>query len=149
MIIRAAIESDISECLEMARNFYDVAGYKKDVPFCADSCAEWMKFSISQGLLFVADAGQKLAGFVIAVASPFIMNRKYLAGAELAWWMEPEYRHGSAGIKLLKAIEDSAKKSGIKFWSMMSLEEVDPDKVDKLYRSMGYQKTENTYMKVF
>ena len=148
MIIRAGQLIDLERCLDMAENFYEVAGYKEDIPLCRDSCREFMEFAMSQGLLFVAALEGSVVGFVLGIASPYIMNKNYLAGAELAWWVEPEYRKGSTGIKLLKAIEKSAKDLGIKMWSMMSLESVEPEKMERLYKALGYVPAERTYVRV-
>ena len=149
MIIRAGQLIDLERCLDMAESFYEVAGYKDDVPLCRDSCREFMEFSMSQGLLFVAALEDSVVGFVLGIASPYIMNKKYLAGAELAWWVEPEHRKGTTGVRLLKAIEKSAKDLGVKMWSMMSLESVEPEKMERLYNALGYTPMERTYVRVF
>lgn len=149
MNIRKAVTDDIPRCLEMAAHFYEQTEYKTVIPFCPDSCAEWMQVAMDQNLFVVADTGDQLVGFILAISSPFIMNRNYTVGAELAWWMEPEHRKGTTGIKMLKTIEGLARDAGIRVWSMMSLEAVEPEKMDAIYCALAYRKTETTYMKVF
>lgn len=149
MIIRAGQLIDLERCLDMAENFYEVAGYKDEIPLCRDSCRFFMETALKQGMLFVATLEGHVVGFVLGICSPYIMNKNYLAGAELAWWVEPEHRKGSTGIKLLKAIENSAKDLGVKMWSMMSLESVEPEKMDRLYKALGYTQAERTYVRVF
>ena len=148
MIIRAGQLIDLDSCLDMAEEFYAVSGYSEDIPICRDSCREFMEVSINQGLLFVADTGSKIVGFVMGIASPAVMNKAYLSGAELVWWVNPEHRKGPTGIKLLKSIEKSAKELGVKMWSMMSLESSEPEKIDRLYTALGYKRVERTYVRV-
>lgn len=147
MIIRAATMDDMDQLCQMAGQFYEVAGYADSIPFDTESCKFYIEMGIEQGLCFVADKGS-LVGFISGIAFPAIMNMDYLVGSELAWWVELEDR-GNVGIKLLKAIEESAKARGIKMWSMMSLEAQNPEMVDSLYKRLGYKATEHTYSKVF
>lgn len=149
MIIRLGAEKDIERILILSENFYEVAGCKEIIPFCADSSEEYIIISIDMGLLSVAEDHGLVVGFVLGIAVPFLMNKDYLVGTEIAWWMEPEYRKGSAGIKLLSHIEKSAKEAGCVMWSMMSLEESEPEKMERIYLSRGYKKTENTFTRVF
>jgi len=149
MIIRKAEEKDIDDCVVMAENFYNVSGYKEHVEFCKETVEGYIKMSLDMGLLSVADNGKGLVGFIGGLSMPCIMNKSFLTGSELAWWVEPEYRKGSVGLKLLDHIENSAKEMGCKMWSMMSLEQSRPDKMEKIYLSKGYKKTENTFTRVF
>lgn len=149
MNIRAAVIADLAECVRLSEEFYQIAGYKEDIEFCPDSTTDWLKMSLEQGLLFVADTGKTLAGLIVGVKSPFVMNRKYDVACELAWYLSPEYREGSAGIKLLKVLENAANRAGVKMLSMMNLECVDPERTDRIYKALGYVKAETTYLKVF
>lgn len=148
MIIRAAVEHDINACVLMAEDFYQFTEYKEHIPYDADSTEAWFRFGLDQNLLFVADTGRDVVGFIIAVSSPFIMNKKYLAAAELAWWLDPDHRSGTAGIRLLKALEGGARNIGVKLLSMMSLESSEPEKIHRLYSARGFSKAETTYLKV-
>lgn len=143
-LIRSGTEEDIDQCLTLAENFYEVAGYSDSIPFCEESSREYFQISLDMGLFSVADEGE-IVGFILGIAVPFVMNKNYLVGTELAWWVEPEYRKGSTGIKLLSHIENCAKELGCKMWSMMCLEDQDPEKIEKIYLSRGYRKTERSY----
>lgn len=149
MNIRNATDSDIPSIVGMSANFYKVAGYDKHIPFCPDSTAEYVKVALDMEMVCVAENDQQVVGFVLGIIAPFIMNRNYLSGCELAWWVEPEHRTGSAGIKLLKAIEQKAEKLGVKIWSMMCLESQEPEKVESMYLKLGYTKAERTFTRVF
>ena len=147
-MIRAGTYDDIKRCIEMSHKFYLQTEYCKHIPMCEDSCEAHLITSIDQGLLSVYEAGGEVHGFVMALAYPCMMNSAFKVGAELAWWVEPEHR-GGAGIKLLKHLEDSARKAGIKVLSMMLLEAVEPEKVARIYNACGYTQAERTFLKVF
>lgn len=114
--------------------------------FDEETASELIDGSLAQGLCSVAESDQVI-GFVLGLAFPSILNKGYLMGAELAWWVEPAHRKSSAGIRLLRHIEKSARDLGIKAWSMMLLESLEPEKVEKIYLSIGYEPAERTFIK--
>ena len=50
MIIRMAELSDIGQCAELSKRFYEVAGYSEHVELCEESITDWLEISIDQGL---------------------------------------------------------------------------------------------------
>ena len=149
MIIRDGAIEDIDECLVMSRKFYELTGYEKVIPFCEKTTRKYFNMGIGEmGSLFVAEEEGKLVGFIIGLFVPSMTNENYLVGTEFAWWVEPEYRKGTTGVKLLKHIEESAKKIGCVLWSMMCLEGYSPDRLEKLYLGMDYKAAERTFTKV-
>lgn len=149
MLIREGLESDIDQCVEMASEFHKIAYGLYGIEFCPDSTYVAFEVCLSHGLLSVAEIDGKAIGMVAGVKAPMIMNNDYTVGAELAWWVEPEYRKTSAGLKLLKFAENLARKAGVHMWSMMLLESSEPEKIAKIYDKMGYKPAERTYLKVF
>lgn len=147
MLIRKGTEQDLERCLDLSENFYATTFHKDYVPLDRDSCADYFRISINQSMLAVAEFNGVVQGFILAISSPFVVNKAYTTASELAWWIEPEYRNGSAGIKLLRFSESLAKKQGASFISMASLQASMPEKVHKLYSSQGYEHAESTYLK--
>lgn len=147
MIIRQAQASDKERVLEMAQNFYSVSGYENTIPFDYETCSGLFDMALGMGLVSVAESDQ-VVGFVLGIAMPSMMNKNYLIGCELAWWVEPHCR-GKVGIQLLRHIESSAQKLGLAMWSMMSLESQNPEMIEKIYINSGYEKTENTFTRTF
>lgn len=141
--IRHAGRDDAEAVLRMVKSFYSVSGYEKHIPLDDETCMGLINLSIDLGLCSVADNGQ-VVGFVMGITAPAIMNKNYLIGCELAWWVDPEYR-GKVGTRLLKHIENSAQEMGLKMWSMVALESQNPEMVEKIYLNSGYEKTEMTY----
>ena len=146
-MIRLGTVDDIGRCIELSHNFYRHTEYIKHIPLCEDSCRTYLETSVEQGLLIVCEFDGVIQGFAMALSYPFIMNADYKACAEIAWWVEPDYR-GRCGVKLLRKLESQAKSQGVIFLSMMLLEAVEPEKVARIYEACGYTQAERTFLKV-
>lgn len=147
MNIRPAIIKDYPELIEFGRRFHQVTDYT-EVPFCEDSAIRWYDLMRESGILLVAVSKDRLIGVAGGLLSPFLLNDAYLAGSELLWWVDPEFRGGSAAIKLLKGIENEARIRGAHRWSMAALASSMPDKVGRIYERSGYTLSEYAYSKV-
>ena len=69
MNIRKATLDDRERVLEMARDFYSVAGYADHIPFDYETCSELFENCVNMGLCSVAEA-DKVVGFVLGLAAP-------------------------------------------------------------------------------
>jgi GNAT superfamily N-acetyltransferase len=145
MTVRVGTAEDFVACIPMAERFWRVAGYQ--IPFDADSTLDYFEMGLNAGLFSVAEKNGQVIGFVIGISAPCMVNRNYRVAAELAWWMEPEYRNTPDSVKLVKHIEQLAKDAGVALWSMMCLESQEPDKVENMYMRMGYKRAERTFTK--
>ena len=149
MIVRAAVIDDIERCVEMAAEFHKIAYGLVGVEFCPESTYNSFLVCLEHGLFCVADTGENVVGMAAGVKSPMIMNSAVTVGAELCWWVEPEHRNTSAGIKLLKFLEGQARNGGVDVWSMMLLESSNPEATANIYDKMGYVQSERAFIKVF
>jgi hypothetical protein len=149
MTVRAGTAQDFLPCVLMAERFWAVAGHADSIPFDADSTVDYFVMGLNCGLFSVAERGGRVIGFVIGVSAPCMVNRNYRVAAELAWWIEPEYRHGMDSIRLIKHIEKQAEESGCKIWSMICLESLEPEKVGNMYLGMGYKPAERSFVRTF
>lgn len=95
-----------------------------------------------QGAIFLADD----YGILMSVVLPCIWSDKILGLHELAWYVKPEKRGGSAGYKLLKQYQEYAeliKTSGrIKYYTMSRLV-TSPD-ID--YSRFGFKKQDELWI---
>ncbi len=146
IIIRKAVLQDRETCLDMAEKFYSLTGYEPHIPFSRSDCGILFDSALEQGLVFVADSNGPV-GIVLGLYMPSVINRAYLAGSEIIWWVEPEFR--GIGRRLLQRIQNEARDLGIKMWSMISLECVHPEIAERLYLSEGYTKGESTFTRFF
>lgn len=148
MRVRHATSDDKEAVIALAREFYQVAGYQR-IDFDPETASGLFDAALAQDLVSVADHGGAVVGFVLGLAFPSVLNKNVLMGSELAWWVDPDYRGSSAGIKLLRHIEESAQALGVKAWTMICLESLSPDVVESIYLRMGYQPSERSFTKFF
>lgn len=110
--IRKASPFDIPQIINCLRD------YRSNMPygFLSDADdAEYVKTMLSQlmagqGLVLVADCQGKIVGILIAGVMPSIWSPKHLMLTEFAYWVDPEYRNGTAGYRLLREYLDEAIK---------------------------------------
>ena len=148
MTIRSAKVEDIPQIIDLAKKFHAVSGYDC-LEFDCDTVGRLALQSIDQGLCAAAEVDGKIVGFLAGMQFPALLNANIMVGAEVAWWVEPEYRNKPIGVKLLKYSEQQAKDKKLKFWSMMCLEQLNADGLESIYERMGYKKSERTYMRIF
>lgn len=142
-MIRDAVESDIPALLEMGRRFADVAELGRIAAYDPDSMERTFRHLMvsDDGILLIADGGA--AGGLL---HPPYWNLNHRIGQELFWWVEPSAR-GGLGLKLLDALEASAKAKGAQSWSMIALHASAPERTGRLYQRRGYRPTEYSYVR--
>lgn len=147
-MIRNATRYDIPILTEMVRQ------YAKEFPSKLAQQDEWfneqyihqvlMTMIVGRGFVLI-DSDER--GFLAAVITPNIWFPKLQELAELAWWVKPEYRHGTIGGKLWLAFDKKAeemKRSGRIQYIKTSLTVGSPA-ID--YEKRGYKKLETAYLK--
>ena len=144
-MIRSATRDDIPAIVDMAKTFWDSTVYEE--PLNPETVNMLCHSCIKDNLMCVLDVdGPK--GFGCASKIPLLANHEVMAGSELAWWIDPEYRNAGRGVELLKMLEAMAKRAGIKYFTMVYMQSSMPDVVEKIYQDMGYNRHEVSYMKV-
>jgi len=71
-------------------------------------------------------------------------NRKIFQ--ELIWYVSKKYR--THGVRLLRAIEKQCKDKGIQMIIMVAMGSSMKEKLDRIYKIMGYKELETHYIKV-
>ena len=142
-MIRLAENKDIPLMLAMGQRFFDASGYGSETEFNAEDTEQlFTKLMDAHSLLTDGEGG--MIGFVVF---PMFMNTSHVIAQELFWWVDEEKRSSKLGLNLLKAAEATAKELGAKSLLMLSLNDLNGEKVNKLYESLGYTKREQTYMR--
>ena len=145
MKVRQAKIEDFPEVCRMAKSFYACTEYQS-IEFDDASCFLLFKDSLDKGMCFVSES-ECITGFILGLPFPCPMNRLVTMATELAWWVEPLYRNTSAGVKLLKALEESAEQNGCVSLSMICLESLEPEKIQSIYQRIGYVQVERTFLR--
>lgn len=142
-MIRLAEEKDIPVLLRMGKEFFDASGYDKETDFNKKDTTEIFMQLIEAGTMLTDGEGGAI-GFVVF---SMFMNKSYLVAQELFWWVDKDKRSSKLGLNLLKGAEEIAKELGARSMLMISLEELNGDKVNRLYKSLGYKRRETTFMR--
>lgn len=145
MTIRPATLDDAPRVMEMALRFW------RETPYAAlidgitpATLAPLFDLVLEDGGLFVAEVDGQLVGFIAGVVlqHPLTARRFF---DELAWWVEPEYRQGRIGPKLLRCAEDFALQRGA---SVVKMLEPAGSHVGAFYARCGYTAVETAWQKV-
>ncbi len=142
-MIRPAKLKDIPELLRMGECFFNCSGYKDLTTFDKKDTEKVLRNLIKEGWVFT-DGKHCVIGFLVF---PIFMNNKTLVAQELFWWVDECARKTGVGVEALKRAEAEAKKSGATTMMMLSIEDLDGEKVNKLYEKLGYKRREQTYMR--
>lgn len=146
-MIRLANTSDYARLLQLFREFHQVSPYSH-LPFSEQKAGQLLEHveKVSDGVVLVAENKGIVTGFLAGLVSelPFAHIR---VASELAWWVDPLYRKGTDGIKLLEAYEywarNVVKVDQIQVANLMN-EYSEP--LNRLYTKRGYEKKEETWL---
>lgn len=142
-MIRLAQESDLDSLMVMCKSFFDVSGYAKETEF-NETNMEGLLLQLIANECIVTDGKDGVLAFVVF---PMFMNHSHLVAQELFWWVNEDKRGTKLGVELLEKAEEQAKKLGANQMLMLSLSELNGNKVNRLYESKGYTQREVTYMR--
>ena len=102
-------------------------------------------FDNNRGIIFLAEKNDQVIGMLIAVKNINMWNKDAMCMNELAYWVEPEHRGGSAGYRLLKAYTDTCdymKSQGeIEYFTVTKM----VTSPDLNYKIFGFGKLEETW----
>jgi GNAT superfamily N-acetyltransferase len=98
----------------------------------------------SVGCVFIATHDNSLVGLIMCTMMPYnrSLHDKVVAGEPL-WWVHPDHRGGTLGLRLLKQYETWATDSGYHLVQTGALD----DRTGKLLERLGYTEIGRTYMK--
>jgi len=142
-MIRDAVYADIEEMLVLCRHFFDATAYPEYMDFSEEVTRETLQNLIDNELgiaLVLDDDGIK--GIITALIFPLYMSGA-MTGQELCWWCEEKGK----GMLLLTALEREAKRRGAETFMMLSLDQLQPQRLDRLYQAKGYHRSEHTYIR--
>lgn len=146
-MIRDATEADHDAIVVMYRQFMAFTPYADVLTATDDEISATIRHFIAHAKVFVADIDGTVSGILVAVLSPAWYAPSHTIATELAWWVAPEDRNGTAAIRLIQAFERWAKDMGASMVSMSNLEAGNGKVVASMLCRMGYQVLEQTHAK--
>lgn len=150
MVIRPLTLEDIPQLASMLDQFQQVLGL--NIPPDLASVRKNFELYASMGtsVMLVAEQDGKLVGTIMAVGYPYPLNEAYIVGEELFWWVSPEHRGGSVGLRLATALESAAKEKGWHALSMCAALGSDScSAVERFYRRNGFTESDHKFWKEF
>lgn len=136
-MIRPAEKRDIGAIVTLARHWYEYAELPAfGLVFDPATVAHHAANSIDQDLAFVSEKAAELTGCCLGLMAPWLGNANQLVLQELIWWMEPEHRTGTDGVRLFFALEKEAKSR--KLGILRSVMKKSNTNVRKFYKKQGY-----------
>lgn len=144
-MIRNATMEDLPQILLLGEEFYNSTIHAELSKYCPETTEKTLIHLIEQdaGILVVLDDGE-VRGMAGALLYPAYMTGE-LTGQELFWWCSKKGK----GLRLLDEIEKQAKEKGAKTFTMLSMDNLTPERLDKIYLGKGYNRSEHTYVKGF
>lgn len=111
MIVRQANPFDIPVLLDMLRSYRSLTplaflSQADDAEYVTRLLTELM---VGKGLILVAD-NDGVVGMLVASIGPSVWSPKHLLMTELAYWVEPDARGGTAGYRLLAEYKKIGEK---------------------------------------
>ena len=148
-MIRQANKFDIPHIVEMLKHYRDAAPIEilrqaDDQNYIEGLLTEIM---VGAGFILLAEKDGLIIGMIIAGIIPNVWNPKVRQCSEIAYWVEPEFRGGTAAYRLLKSYIaecDKMMKSGkIQMYTMSKM----INSPDLKYEKFGLSKLEETWVK--
>lgn len=151
MTIRAATLADRDDIITLLREFQAITPYAtheiSDQKF-EEFVSHYLNPRPFEHIILLYEKDGKieglLAGMVTSGVHWFSENK---CAAELAWYVRPSARQGTGPIRLLMAYEKWAKLVGCCKVSMMVIEGDSRQTLSKMYRKLGYESTEETFVR--
>lgn len=115
-----------------------------DIAVADESEQGLINFLNLDGAICCCEVGK---GVLLGYVFPYIFNTNVKIAQELAFYVEPEYRNTRLAMRLYREYEAKARDLGATKITMALLEASNPDKVDRLYRKLGFKPVEHIYIK--
>lgn len=145
-MIRRLQPWEIEDVAPIAKAFCESSGLGH--PFDEDVLLDILHRYSAQGRLYAGAVikADKVVGALVGILSPHFMSRDVVA-QELFWYVLPEHRSGSDGIRLLKDFKMWAKAQKASLFVMATFhQEGANETLSKLYESQGLKPIETHYL---
>lgn len=147
--IRIATREDVPRLVAYGRQFWSETRYfAQGVEYDLDTVIAMTYHLLDEGVvLFAEDEAGEVVALMLVIIAPFLMNANYTTACEWVFYVEPEYRRSGLGAALMEEAEKILRTHGVKFFTMVSLSNVEPNGAGALYQSLGFELSETNYTK--
>ena len=120
----------------------ELALNQKQVPLDPQYDIYLAKDAAGEVLLIMLREHGKIAGYFIGFVSPGLHYKTCLTLTMDIFYVLPEHRNGTAGLKLFRAVEDEARRRGVQRIFVGSKLHKD---ASRLFQRLGYEPVETFY----
>lgn len=147
-MIRAAELKDLDELVALGYRFFQASPHSELMAVLDNDIRDGLSNVLESGVVFVSELKGKLVGMCAGAMTTLWFAKSVPVACEFAWWVDPEHRAGSSGVKLLMAFESWATRNGAKFICMTDLM-TDGARNDnkKLFDHLGYRAMERAMVR--
>ena len=148
MILREATPADRDQVVALALRFHGATPYAQLLVIERTRVEALFAVALATGVVLVAEAehtaegGELVAFLALAALEHTLSGERY--AEEIAWWVEPRYRDGTIGPRLLALAEAWARADGCAFIKMVAPVGT---AVGTFYDRRGYHPIETAWMK--
>lgn len=149
-MIREAETKDIPRLVELCRMFFEESGLQSTESFCPASMSTFHARMIANpaAVTAVAESDGEVLGLLCAIIAPNFHDAAFLKGHEIYWYVVPDWRGTSTGVRLMRHVEQWMKDHGAREFCVSHMETFNADTASSLYRRMGFNPTTHVYSKV-
>lgn len=143
MTIREATDDDGQRLVDMAQHFLLMTPYGRLITPSLDQLVGFVEMIRTLGVILVAERLGRIEGMIGLVALPHPIDGSLVA-EEIAWWVEPAYRGGTLGPRLLVAAEGWSRQKCARVLKMVA---PTGTTVGDFLTHRGYRAVETAYYK--
>ncbi len=148
MLVRLGREEDITAMLDLGIVMHRESGYR-DYPLSIDKLHSVLLYAITSpdGLCItaVSETGEVVGGFIGGFNEHWFGHTR--VAYDLALFLHPDHRGGSAGVRLLKKAFEVAKERGAVDMIVSNSTGYETERVEKLYEFVGMTRLGGVYQK--
>ena len=145
--VRTATKDDAKTLAEMGLPFIAYSDYG---PFVTPSLPEMqqaLERMMDIGVVFAAEDDGRIVGGIVAVITSPWMSPSTKVAAEMAWWLNEEYRGGRTAFRLLDAFEEWARSQKADIIVLSDLVINGDTPIGKMVSRLGYTLVERSHVK--
>lgn len=147
MRIRRVTVEDMPRVMPLVFAFHKETLQPFGMGFNISSVEQIIKLFAENHIGLVVEDGESLIGVIGGAIAPSFTDFKQKIFNEVIWYILPEFRGGSTGVKLLKLVEDYCRNIGVNKIVMVGMFNNDIDRLANFYNKMGYKELEIHFVK--
>ena len=147
LAIRNFFHADFDQVKELIKEFHGEALSAHGITLDDETLNETLVSFIYPHIGIVAELDGNIVGCIGGIISKSIFNKNQIIAQEAMWYVRKEYRNSTVGLRLLKAFENKCKEHKANLICMISLMNLNVEKVSEFYTKCGYTPMEFHFIK--